>query len=359
MMKENKMAKEDILKKNNVYDDIKKAILHKKDIFSDILGQHAVKMQLKSGLISGRNIIIVGPPGIGKTTIVKNLAGCLPEIEVNSCGFNCSPENPVCPFCKENHKDVKRKSISGHERFVRIQGSPDLTVEDLIGDIDPIKAMKYGALSVEAFTPGKIFRANNGILFFDEINRCNEKLQNAMLQLLQEHTITIGSYSFDFEADFLFIATMNPKDINTERLSDVFLDRFDLIYMDYPESLDIEKEIVITKSGIGTNIDFPGDLLEKTLKFVRALRNNRDLEKVPSVRASIGLYERSIANAILRNSKKVEMKDILDSMVSVLAHRITLKPSLKHETTNEDFIEKSFDAFAQANDMKLDDGDSP
>lgn len=353
------MAKEDIRKTNNVYDDIKKAILQKKDIFSTILGQNEVKNQLKSGLISGRNIIIVGPPGIGKTTIVKSLAESLQDIDVNSCGFNCTPDNPVCPFCKENSKDIKKKHISGHERFVRIQGSPDLTVEDLIGDIDPIKAMKYGALSVEAFTPGKIFRANNGILFFDEINRCNEKLQNAMLQLLQEHTITIGSYSFDFEADFLFIATMNPKDINTERLSDVFLDRFDLIYMNYPESLAIEKEIVISKSEIGTSIEFPDDLLEKTLKFIRALRNNKDLEKVPSVRASLGLYERSIANAILRNAKKVELKDILNSMVSVLAHRITLKPSLKHEVTNEDFIEKSFDSFAQANDMTMDDGDSP
>jgi MoxR-like ATPase len=180
-----------------------------------------------------------------------------------------------------------------------------------------------------------------------------------MLQLLQEHTITIGSYSFDFEADFLFIATMNPKDINTERLSDVFLDRFDLVYMNYPETLEIEKEIVKTKSGIGSNIEFPEDILDKTLKFVRALRNNKDLEKVPSVRASIGLYERSIANAILRSAKKVEMKDVLASLISVLAHRISLKPSMKHEVTNEEFIKNSFEAFAQNQGISTDDGESP
>jgi len=345
----------------DVYRDISNEILsEKKDLFDMILGQVEVKKQLKSALISGRNIIIVGPPGIGKTTLVKCLSGSLSDIEVNNCGFNCTPSNPVCPFCRESSDEMKKHIISGEDRFVRIQGSPDLTVEDLIGDIDPIKAMKFGALSVEAFTPGKIFRANNGILFFDEINRCNEKLQNAMLQLLQEKTITIGSYSFDFEADFLFIGTMNPKDTNTERLSDVFLDRFDLIYMAYPESLDIEKEIVITKSNISIVADFPEPLLETVIKFIRSLRTNRDLEKVPSVRASIGLYERSIANAILRGSKKVEMKDVLASIVSVLSHRMSLKPSLKHEVSNEDFIKNSFDSFMKTVGMPpSDEGDSP
>ena len=64
-------------------------------------------------------------------------------------------------------------------------------------NIDPIKALQYGPLSIEAFTPGKIFKANNGILFFDEINRCSEKLQNALLQVLAEKRVTIGSYDLD------------------------------------------------------------------------------------------------------------------------------------------------------------------
>jgi Mg-chelatase subunit ChlI len=331
----------------NINSEIREIILNKKEIFGEIIGQDLVKNQLKSGLISGRNIIIVGPPGTGKTTLVKSLSNALSEISVNDCGFNCTKDHPVCPRCKTKHSDVKEKKISGDDRFVRIQGSPDLTIEDLIGDIDPIKAMKFGALSVEAFNPGKIFRANGGILFFDEINRCNEKLQNAMLQLLQEHTVTIGSYSFDFEAEFIFIATMNPKDINTERLSDVFLDRFDLIYMNYPEDLEKEEKIVITRSLNDSGIKFPQDLLIPTLKFVRGLRTNRDLDKVPSVRASIGLYERSVANAIIRGSKSVDVNDILNSMESVLAHRISLKPSLRHDISPEEFLKNSFESFCE------------
>ena len=146
-----------------------------KDAFSDILGQNRAKKDLMSALVAKRHVIIYGPPGIGKTTIAKNLAKLLPDIKVNDCSYHCIPEKPVCPECRAKlakRETIKTKTISGKERFIRIQGSPDLSAEDLIGDIDPIKAMQYGPLSAEAFTPGKIFKANNGILFFDELNRC-------------------------------------------------------------------------------------------------------------------------------------------------------------------------------------------
>ena len=138
-----------------INNELKNALLEE-DPFTDILGQDKVKKSVKSALLSDRHIIIVGAPGIGKTTLAKNIAKLLPQ---------------------------KGK---GKIPFVRIQGSPDLTVEDLLGDIDPIKALKFGPLSLEAFTKGKIFKADKGILFFDELNRCPEKLQNALLQVLEE-----------------------------------------------------------------------------------------------------------------------------------------------------------------------------
>jgi len=113
--------------------------LLKNDPFQDILGQEEVKKQLRSALLAERNIILVGPPGIGKTTLAKNIS----------------------------------KITDGN--FIRIQGSPDLTVEDILGDIDPVRALEHGPLSIEAFQKGKIFKANKGILFFDELNRCPEK----------------------------------------------------------------------------------------------------------------------------------------------------------------------------------------
>ena len=180
-----------------ITDTLRKRLLEKDDPFTDILGQEQAKQAVKSSLLAGRHIIIIGPPGIGKTTLAKNISHLLGK----------------------------------GAPFIRIQGSPDLSVEDLLGDIDPVKALKFGPTSTEAFTKGKIFKADKGVLFFDELNRCAEKLQNALLQVLEEGAATIGSYDVDFGIDFLFIATMNPEDSSTEKLSDVLLDRFDLIYM--------------------------------------------------------------------------------------------------------------------------------
>jgi Mg-chelatase subunit ChlI len=315
----------------------------KEDLLTDILGQLKTKKQLKSALMMNRHVIIVGPPGIGKTTLARNVAKLLPEIEVNDCSYHCSPDNPICPECRTNKVNIKK--IKGEERFIRIQGSPDLTVEDLLGDIDPVKALKFGPLSIEAFTPGKIFKANNGILFFDEVNRCPERLQNALLQVLEEGKATISSYDVDLPTNFIFIGTMNPQDTSTERLSDVFVDRFDVIHMEYPESTDIEKDIVIGKGK--KLLEFPEQLLNMAIEFVRILREDENLEKKPSVRAALGLYERAQANAYLRKAEEVSFDDIREAIISVISHRIELKPSVKYLQSPEEFVKEAFTKYAE------------
>ena len=286
-----------------------KTLLQEKDPFTDIIGQDKVKKAVKSSLLVDRHMILVGPPGIGKTTLAKNIARLL------------------------------GKKIP----FVRVQGSPDLTVEDLLGDIDPVKALKFGPLSIEAFTKGKIFKADKGILFFDELNRCPEKVQNALLQVLEEKKATIGSYDVDFDIDFIFIGTMNPEDTSTEKLSDVLLDRFDLVYMHYPENINIEKEIILKKGKKIDNIKVSDKLLELMIYFVRLLRGDKNIEKKPSVRASLGLYERSQSNALLNKRKNISFDDIKEAVISVLAHRIRLKPSVKYLQSPEDYIKEQFE----------------
>lgn len=320
--------------------------IREKNPFSEIYGQEAAKKQILSALIMNRHIILVGPPGIGKTTMAKNIAKALPEMRVNDCNYHCDPAHPFCPECRK--EKPKTKILKGEERFVRIQGSPDLTVEDLLGDIDPIKAMKLGPLAIESFTPGKIFKANNGVLFFDELNRAPEKLQNALLQVLEESYVTLASYDIPIPANFIMIGTMNPQDYAaTEKLSEVLLDRFDFVFVEYPESLVIEKKIVRDKSETLKEVIFPDEILNLSLGFIRKLRRNENLERVPSVRASIGLYERAQSNALLNNRKEVTMDDVLEAFQSVVAHRIRLKPSIRYLTNSEDFIKKEFIEFKE------------
>lgn len=319
---------------------IKVIIEKNENPFPEIEGQNETKRALLSALLAGRNILIEGYPGVGKTTIAKAVAKLLPEVDaVEGCPYHCDPDAPVCPGCKLKDGKDGRVKVPGVKRFIRIQGSPDLQVEDLLGDIDPTLAFEHGPTDPRAFKPGKLLRANRGVLFFDELNRCPERLQNALLQVLEEHTATIGGYLIDYPADFVLIATMNPAEFaGTERLSDVLLDRFDVVRMEYPENAATEKEILLKKGK--KFLPVPDAALNAIVTLVRSTRNDDRIESPAGVRATIGLFERSQTTAVLKKKKYVDLDDVREVAVSVLAHRIRLASKVRHTSTPEAVVEQ-------------------
>ena len=223
-------------------------------------------------------------------------------------------------------------------------GSPSTVRSALSG----CRSSRTSPPDYRAFIPGKLLKGNRGVVFFDELNRVTEKLQNALLQVLEEGLATIGPYDVDYPADFVMIATMNPRErAGVEELSDVLLDRFDVVKMSYPETAVREKEILLKHGLKMDNVTVPDKVTDSIVTLVRATREEpwvKEMDQAASVRGTLSLYEKVQAVALLEKRAEATVDDIRNMASSSLGSRMKPSPESKYYDSQLNLIEELMDS---------------
>ena len=186
---------------------------------------------MMASLLASHHLLLIGPPGTGKTSLAQRVVRLLPDRDVvASCPVNCHIDRPECPWCLQSldkGETLSKKTIPGPSRVSRVSGSAELTVADLVGDLDPQMALEHGIFDLRAFVPGKLLRANGSILLLDFIDRIPERVLNGVLACLAGDRICVGSIDESFPIDFLIVATGSAS--TATRMPIDLADHFDLV----------------------------------------------------------------------------------------------------------------------------------
>nr|KJR71819.1 MAG: ATPase [Vulcanisaeta sp. AZ3] len=278
------------------------------ELEKELKGLNDIAMDILSSLAVNRHVLIMGPVGIGKTTLAETLADALRISE---------------------------------PPYIEVACHSHMTATELTGDIDIAVALQAGLDHPLAYIPGPLVMAHGGILILDEINRLNPYSQAALLQVLQEHYVFIRG--FRIRSDFLVIATSNPAEYSgVYELSEALSDRMKVVEINYPDK-DLLKTILSWKSSMymeHLGLKAPDALTEVTATFMTLVAQDSNIEVGPSIRSAIYAITTSMSRAWLEG-REVSLNDLKGEIISNMVN--VIRGNFANEIEKKDYLSRKFD----------------
>ena len=292
--------------------------------------------QVERALIAGHDIVLLGERGQGKTRLLRSLVALLDDWIPIVAGSELR-EDPFAPITDATRERAEKEGdglavdwVTRDDRYAEKLATPDTSVADLIGDIDPMRVAEGRRLGdPETIHYGLIPRSNRGIVAINELPDLAERIQVSMLNVMEEKDVQIRGYMLRLPLDVLVVASANPEDYtNRGRIITPLKDRFGAeIRTHYP--LALEDEIAVIRQEANLVAEVPDILLEILARYTRSLRESSAVNQRAGVSARFAIAgaETIAAGALHRATVRGEEEAVarlvdVESAVEVLGGKI-------------------------------------
>ncbi len=291
-----------------------------------VLGyEETVLPQLENALLAGHDIVFLGERGQAKTRLIRSLTALLDEWlpVVAGSEINDDPYHPVSRYARdllaEKGDDMPIEWVHRDRRFGEKLATPDTSIADLIGEVDPIKVAEGRYLSDElTLHYGLVPRTNRGIFAINELPDLAERIQVGLLNVLEERDVQIRGYKVRLPLDVMLVASANPEDYtNRGRIITPLKDRFGVqIRTHYPLDSETEQAVVdqeaVPLAVDGLRVQVPPFMAEVVTTLTQLARGSSQINQRSgvSVRVTIANHETLVANAA-RRALRLGEKDVV------------------------------------------------